>query len=71
LLDQVSREHRQSVVLALRPTKFNRHVLTVDVTRLVQIFAKAGDSTSMILKLPSSHRIIPAVSVLSGLPVEP
>jgi len=45
LADQVSRERRQSIVLALGPTKFNRHVLTVDVTRLVQTFAKAGDST--------------------------
>jgi len=45
LANQVSREHRQSIVLALRPTKFNRHVLTVDVTRLIQIFAKGGDST--------------------------
>src|ERR1700730_5606809 len=45
LADQVSREHRQSIVLPLRPTKFNRHVLTVDVTRFVQTFAKGGDST--------------------------
>jgi hypothetical protein len=35
--------------LALRPTKFNRHVLTVDVTRLIQTFAKAGDSTRISL----------------------
>jgi hypothetical protein len=48
-LDQVSREDWQSVVLALRPTKFNRHVLTLDVTRLIQTFAKAGDSTRISL----------------------
>jgi hypothetical protein len=52
LAHQVSREHRQSIVLALRPTKFNRHVLTVDITRLVQTFAKAGNSTRIALGDP-------------------
>jgi mRNA-degrading endonuclease RelE of RelBE toxin-antitoxin system len=54
-LDQVSREPRQSVVLALRPAKLNRHVLTVDVTRLIQTFAKADDSTGISVGRPATE----------------
>jgi hypothetical protein len=40
--DQVSHQRRQTIVLALQPMVFNRHVLTIDVTGFAKALSKRG-----------------------------
>ena len=48
-MNQISRHRRQPIVLAFRPTVFDRHVLAIDVTGFAQPFEKGGQVSRVTL----------------------
>jgi hypothetical protein len=46
--DQIGGQSRQSLVMALRPTVFDRDVATLDKTRLVEALVERGHDESQV-----------------------
>ncbi len=48
--NQIGRQCRQSIVLAIRPAKFDRHVVALDIARFAQAFPERAYKTRVLVR---------------------